>query len=38
MIMKKVIVSVSVLIVIAGLLLTAHTVDFLGIMKRIHGG
>lgn len=35
---KEVIVTVSVLIVIAGLLLTAHMVDFMGIMKRMHGG
>jgi hypothetical protein len=35
---KKIVVTVSVLIVIAGLLLTAHTVDFMGIMKRMHGG
>ena len=35
---KKVIVTVSVLIVIAALLLTAHMVDFMGIMKGMHGG
>jgi hypothetical protein len=35
---KKIIVTVSALIVIAGLLLTAHIVDFMGIMKRMHGG
>jgi len=35
---KKIIVTVSLLIVTAGLLLTAHTVDFMGIMKRMHGG
>jgi len=34
---KKVLVAVSVLIVIAGLLWTAHMVDFMGIMKRMHG-
>lgn len=35
---KKIVVTVSVLIVVAGLLLTAHRVDFMGIMKRMHGG
>ncbi len=35
---KKLIVTVSVLIVIAGLLLTSHRVDFMGITKRLHGG
>ncbi len=35
---KKIVVAVSVLLFVAGLLLTAHTVDFMGIMKRMHGG
>ena len=35
---KKIIVTVSLLSVIAGLLLIAHTVDFMGIMMRMHGG
>ena len=35
---KKIIVTVSALVVIAGLLLAAHMVDFMGIMKQMHGG
>ncbi len=35
---KKASISVLVLVVIAGLLLTAHMFDFMGIMKRMHGG
>lgn len=35
---RKAAVAVLVLVVIAGLLLTAHMVDFMGIMKRMHGG
>lgn len=34
---KKIIVTVSLLIVIAGLLFAAHMVDFMGIMRRLHG-
>ncbi len=34
---KKIIFAVSVLIVVTGLLFAAHRVDFMGIMRRIHG-
>ena len=35
---RKAAIAVIVLVVFAGLLLTAHTMDFMGIMKRMHGG
>ena len=35
---KKAAIAVIVLVVVAGLLWMAHVVDFMGIMKRMHGG
>lgn len=36
--MRKAAIAVIVLVVAAGLLRMAHVVDFIGIMKRMHGG
>jgi hypothetical protein len=35
---RKAAIAAIVLVVVVGLLLTAHTVDFMGIVKRMHGG
>jgi hypothetical protein len=38
MMMKKVMITLIVLVIIAGLAITAHMTDFIGIFKRMHGG
>lgn len=35
---RKTIITGTILVVIAGLLLAAHKIDFIGILKRMHGG
>ena len=35
---KKIVITAAILIVVAGLLFVAHTIDLIGILKRMHGG
>lgn len=35
---KKIVISVVIIAVIAGLLGVAHLVDFMGMIKKLHGG
>lgn len=35
---KKIAISVVIIAVVAGLLGIAHLVDFMGMMKKLHGG
>ena len=35
---KRMLIMVAILVLLAGLLFAAHTWDFVGVIKRMHGG
>ncbi len=36
--MRRHLIIMTILVIIAGLLFVAHNIDFIGILKRMHGG